>query len=297
MEIRQLKTFLVTAQLLNFNRAAEILNYAQSTVSSQIRGLEQELGVPLFDRLGKRIALTEAGKKMVRYARKITDMETETLAEVSEHLEPAGSISIRIPQSLGTHILPGVLNTFKKQYPRVNLNTDTCSYESLKQELRSGIIDVAFLLLDEINEPDLKSEVLGFVNLIFICANDNPFAGQMDISLKELSQQTLILPKYDCHYKVPFAQNLTEQNIKPLSILEINSIETIKACVKLDVGVTIIPEFAIQKDLSNGKYAQFQLKEGPMETAVLLLRHKNKWQSQYLKTFIAEVRNHFSKHT
>lgn len=295
MEIRQLKTFLVTAQMLNFNKAAERLNYAQSTVSAQIRALEDNLGVPLFDRLGKKIVLTEAGKKMVRYARKITDMEAETLAEVSGQTEPAGSISIRIPQSLGTHILPTVLQRFRTKYPRVNLETDTCSYNLLKQELRSGITDVAFLLLDEINEPDLQSEVLGFTNLVCICANENPLAGRLDVELEEIKSHNLILPRYDCHYKVPFAHNLSEKGVKPVSVLEINSIETIKKCVESGVGITIIPEFSVNEDLKKKRYSQFQLKDGPIETAILLIQHKNKWQSRYLKDFIAEVRLCFAK--
>jgi DNA-binding transcriptional LysR family regulator len=293
MEIRQLKTFLATAELLSFNRAAEVLNYAQSTVSSQIRGLEQELGILLFDRLGKKIVLTESGKMMIRYARKIIAMEAETFAEVSGREEPAGTISVRMPQSLGTHILPRVLGSYQRRYPKVNIETDTCAFSSLKHELRSGITDVAFLLLDEINEPDLKSEVLGFVNLLFICPNDCELAGRMDIGLGDLVDQTLILPKYDCHYKVPFSRTLTESKIQPTAILEINSIETIKACVEQGVGVTIIPEFAVQNELLSGRFAQFQLRDEPIETAVLMIFHKNKWLSHYLKAFIAEIRTCF----
>jgi DNA-binding transcriptional LysR family regulator len=98
MELRQLKTFKTVAQLLNFNRAAEILNYSQSAVSAQIKLLEEELGVKLFERLGKRIALTQAGETLMRYSQKMLDIEKETLTEVSGWKEPHGSISVRIPQ-------------------------------------------------------------------------------------------------------------------------------------------------------------------------------------------------------
>jgi DNA-binding transcriptional LysR family regulator len=80
MELRQLKTFLTVSQLLSFNRAAGSLNYAQSTVSAQIKALEDELAVPLFDRLGKRVVLTEAGDLLARYARKMLDMEAATIS-------------------------------------------------------------------------------------------------------------------------------------------------------------------------------------------------------------------------
>ena len=91
MELRQLKTFQTVARLLNFNRAAEILNYSQSAVSTQIKLLEEELGVSLFDRLGKSVCLTEAGHMLVQYSQKMLDIEKETLAKVSGWEEPQGS--------------------------------------------------------------------------------------------------------------------------------------------------------------------------------------------------------------
>lgn len=125
MESSQLKTFLAVAELLSFNRAAERLNFAQSTVSARIKRLEQEVDVPLFERLGKKVILTEAGRRMVRYAKKILDLETETLYEISGKEESSGSISIRIPQSLGSYMLPRILPEFQKKYPRINLDINT----------------------------------------------------------------------------------------------------------------------------------------------------------------------------
>lgn len=127
MELRQLKTFCTVARLLSFNQAAENLNYAQSTVSTQIRLLEAEFGVPLFDRLGKSVKLTEAGQMLMRYSRRMLDLEAETRANVSGWEEPHGSISIRIPQSIGTHYLPSALSRFRKRFPRVGFDVSTCA--------------------------------------------------------------------------------------------------------------------------------------------------------------------------
>lgn len=161
MELRQLKTFLMVGKLLSFNRAAEILNYAQSTVSVQIRALEEEFGVPLFDRLGKQVVLTEAGQALMRYARKMIDIEDETHAEVSGRAQPQGSLSIRMPQSLSGCYLPAILSKFCAHYPNVGFDINSCAYHSLEHELKSGITDVAFLLAESISARDLKSEVLG----------------------------------------------------------------------------------------------------------------------------------------
>ena len=122
MELRQLKTFQMVGKLLSFNRAADALNYAQSTVSVQIRGLEEEFGVPLFDRLGKQVVLTEAGQTLMRYAQKMLDMEEETHSELAGRTQSQGSLCVRIPQSLGTYFLPSILQRFHARYPNVGFD-------------------------------------------------------------------------------------------------------------------------------------------------------------------------------
>ena len=102
MEIRQLKTFRTVAQLLSFNRAAEHLHYAQSSISAQIQALEEELGVKLFDRLGRGILLTEAGVGLLNYAEKILDLADETRSEVAglEELEKALHLHIHLENNI-----------------------------------------------------------------------------------------------------------------------------------------------------------------------------------------------------
>lgn len=290
MESRQLKTFLVVAELLSFNQAAEALNLAQSTVSARIKGLEEELGVALFTRLGKKVALTDAGRMMVRHAKKMTEFEAETLAEVAGWNEPASSITIRIPQSLGTYLLPHVLKRFQKDYPRVSLDISTCTFSRLKQELRSGLTDVAFLLYDAINLSDLKSELLGFTNLVCLCSARSDLKNRDCVALKELEGETLLLPKNDCRYATAFSRLIGEQNITPATTLEINSIETIKACVEQDVGIALLPEFAVKEELAQGKFATFQLEHGPIEVAILMILHKDKWLSKPMESFIGHVK-------
>lgn len=289
MESRQLRTFLIVAELLSFNRAAERLNFAQSTISARIKALEQEVGLPLFDRLGKKVALTEAGRMMVRYAGKMVDLEAETLYEISGKKGDAGTISIRMPQSLGTHMLPRILPEFQEKHPRVNLDINTCTFSRLKKELRSGITDLAFLLYDEVNQADLDTRVLGFVNLLFICAKDSALRGREGVSLHDLENETLFLPKHDCRYKTKFNRTLLGLDIKAGSVMEVNSIETIKACVQAGAGIALLPEFAVEQGISQGRFTDFAIEDGIMETAVLMVMHKDKWLSPSLKSFISLV--------
>jgi DNA-binding transcriptional LysR family regulator len=285
MEIRQLKTFQTVAQLLSFNRAAQVLNYAQSTVSVQIKLLEQELGVSLFERLGKRIVLTPEGQKLIRYARKMVDMEQETLTEMSRKEEPHGSISVRIPQTLSTYRLPDILQQFKARYPKVGFNVSTCASYTLEQELKAGIIDVAFLLADAINAQDLQSEVLAIEPLILIADPAHPLAAKPKVTTKDLEGESILLPKHDCGYKMQFETMLSERQIKS-TITELNSIEAVKQCVIRGIGITIIPQIAVATEIAQNQLTPLAWTDDTIESAVLMIHHKDKWISPVLKTFM-----------
>ena len=161
MEIRQLKTFQTVARFLSFNRAADELHYAQSSISAQIQALEEELGVQLFDRLGRRILLTEAGVRLLQYAEKILDLADEAPSGVVDSRELRGSLTIKVPETIGVHRMPPVISRFRSRYPKVRLRFVSCSHEGLQKDLRKGITDLAFLLTESIQAADLEAEMLG----------------------------------------------------------------------------------------------------------------------------------------
>jgi DNA-binding transcriptional LysR family regulator len=293
MELRQLKTFQMVAQFLSFNRAAEILNYAQSTVSTQIRLLEEEFGVPLFNRLGKRICLTEAGQMLVRYSQKMLDIEKETLAKVSGWEEPHGSISIRIPQSIGTYLLPSVLSKFQSSFPKIGFDIGTCAYDVLVYELKTGITDVAFLLAESIPYAELEAELLGIEPLVVISSPDHPLTKQSTMDLRDLIGQSILLPKHDCSYKMVFEQILKEEKVDPVVFLELNSIEAIKQCVLKGIGVAMIPMMAIKQEITQKRLTILPWPQEKLETGILMIWHKGKWLSPALQSFMDTVRAEF----
>lgn len=290
MELRQLKTFQTVARLLSFNRAAEILNYSQSAVSAQIKLLEEELGVPLFDRLGRRIRLTEAGHMLVQYSQKMLDIEKETVTKIAGWEEPYGSISIRIPQSIGTYLLPSVLSEFQVGFPKVGFDISTCAYDALIDELRTGITDVAFLLADSIPFAELKTELLRIEPLVIVASPDHFLAKQSVVHTRDLTDQSILLPKHDCSYKMVFEQILTEEKVDAATFIELNSIEAIKQCVIKGIGVTLIPMMAVAQEIDQQKLTILPWSEEPLETAILMIWHKDKWLSPTLQAFMDTVK-------
>ena len=122
MEFRQMRTFATVARLLSFNRAADELNYSQSTVSSQIMALEQEFGVPLFERLGRRIRLTEPGQRLVPYATRVLEIVEEAKSDVTGQSLRKGALSIRVPESFAVHRLSPIIGKYRERHPGVRLH-------------------------------------------------------------------------------------------------------------------------------------------------------------------------------
>ncbi|MCX5873350.1 MAG: LysR family transcriptional regulator [Deltaproteobacteria bacterium] len=290
MEIRHLKTFLTVAKLLSFNKAAEHLNYAQSSISAQIQALEAELGVQLFDRLGRSILLTEAGERLIQYAQRIADLAEETRAEIGGDRDPEGSLTIRIPESLGIHRLPPVINEFSNRFRKVRLNFTTCAHDGLQKDLRKGVIDLAFLLTDSFHAADLETELLGFESIVLVASPSHRLAKEKLVRTRDLKEDTLLLSTVDCSYRRLFERILEEEGV-PLEATRIfHSVETLKRCVMEGAGITVLPEVSVSEEIKKRKLIRLPWEEGQLEVAVLMIWSNERWLSPTLKAFIEVTR-------
>ena len=286
MEIRQLKTFKTVATLLSFTKAAENLNYAQSSISAQIQMLEEELDVKLFDRMGRRILLTDAGDRLLQYAVKILDLEEETRNEVSDTKQPQGSLTIRIPETFGVHRLPPVIKQFRNRFPKVRLNFITCAHEELQKDLRKGLTDLAFILAESIQAGDLITEALNVEPLVLVAHPDHPLCSEPVVHTSDLAGETILLSRVDCSYRRSFQWTLNQEKVHPGSLMEFNSVAVIKQCVMEGVGITILPKIAVAHDIAEGRLAALAWEEGELEVATLMIWYKEKWLSPALSSFM-----------
>lgn len=197
MEFRQLRTFRAVADNSSFSKAAGELFMAQSSVSAQIRALEEELNLKLFDRIGRRVLISDAGRKLYEYARRIEDMTAEIRSELTSDKNFRGSLTIRIPETLASVYMPEVVERFYKDHPLVKLNLINCSDVQLREELNSGRIDLAFLMTDSIHFKEVNVRMLKTENLILISGPAHPLAKKKKVLQNDLKGQTLLLPKTD----------------------------------------------------------------------------------------------------
>jgi DNA-binding transcriptional LysR family regulator len=291
MDLQRLHTFRTVATLMNFNRAASILNYSQSAVSAQIKTLENEIGALLFKRTGKSIQLTAAGIKMQGYADKLLATEQEALTEIAGRSTTSGLLTIRMPQSVATHYLPRILCDFCAQFPGVRLDVTSCAQHALEHELRIGIVDLAFLFTDGIAAKELASELLGVAPLSVVVHPGHALAGGERAGFRDLEGQVLLLPKNDCGYRMMFEETLTLQGVRPATTIEMNSIEAIKQTLIAGIGVGLLPEIATRRETADGRLARVAWSED-LETGILMIRHGGKKCAPALEAFMEAARKH-----
>lgn len=285
MEFRQLKTFVTTASLLSFTKAANNLGYAQSTITSQIQALEEELGTMLFERLGKQIKLTRDGENLYAYADQILKLSDEAKDLISSSLIPKGSLTIGTAESLCIHRLPAVFNKFRSHFPKVELNLhfDTSDYRTL---LRKNTIDIVFFLDVPCNENDLVTHVLFEEPMAVIAAPSHPLAKKHQVVPHDISGQSLILTSPGCSYRRLFESILTQAGVKPSSVMGVSSNEVIKKFVCDGWGIGFLPHIVVRQELMTNQLIALPWAGPSFAIKAQLIYHKHKWLSPALREFI-----------
>ena len=252
MTITQLETFIKIAEMNSFSLAANDLGYAQSTVTMQIKQLEEELGCVLFERLGKTIALTSAGERLVDYAEKLLQLEREIHLEVPESDEPVGMLKIGVSESLCYNRFPQILMEFKKQYPRVDIALSFIWHDTFPELLKKGELDLVYTLNPQIEDSSLtllykQREFLGFY-----VSPDHELAKKKGIKERNLDKVPMLLTSHNCSFRNMFLSAMKRHDLSPNIALETSSKEVLKAFAANGLGVALMPEMVAEAELKNG---------------------------------------------
>ncbi|MEO3946413.1 LysR family transcriptional regulator [Gorillibacterium sp. CAU 1737] len=287
MELRHLQTFLVVAEEDGFTRAAARMGYAQSSITAQIQSLEAELGVPLFDRLGKRIVLTEAGRRLLPHAKDMVRMHGAIRETVVLEEEPAGCLTIGAPESLAAFRLPAVIREYKRRFPQVKLILKPGKCTELKEMARTGETDLSILLQPKLVDPDLIIENLVEERMALIACPEHPLVKASVVTPEELRNEVLLYTETGCTYREEFEQELRVCGVSPEVDLEFFSIEAIKNCVMLGLGLSLVPLVSVQRELAEGKLCCLQWDDRSQRMTTQVVYHRKKWATPALKEWLA----------
>ncbi|MBO4637147.1 MAG: LysR family transcriptional regulator [Clostridiales bacterium] len=289
MNITQLETFLKIAEKKNFTSAAGELGYAQSTVTTQIKLLEEELGTPLFDRLGKTIVLTSSGERLLPYAARLLQLEREIHLEVKGDDEPAGVLKVGVSESLCYKRLPPLLMEYQKRYPKVELRLRFITHDNISDLLKKGGIDLVYMLNPLIEDPDLTMLCKRRETLGFYCSPDHILAGKKKIKEKDLEGIPMLLTGHDCTFRHMLLSDLMKNGITPEISLETSSKEILKQFAANGLGVAFIPDMAVQDELERGSLVRLDWAGAEFPVFSQVLIHKDKNISAAIRGFVSPV--------
>lgn len=290
MEIRQLNTFSEVARVGSFTQAAEILNYAQSSVTTQIQLLENELGAKLFERIGKSITLTSDGILLLSYAQRILKLSEEAKCAVGSQNIPKGTLSVGAPESLCVMRLPGIFKEFHERCPGVELIVKLESSIEFRRMLKENIIDVAVWIACTKQEEDFIVDVQFPEPMVLLVSPSHPFTKKEIVTPQDINDQSLILTEKGCTYRAAFENILSEAGIKPRSILETGSIQAIKQLTADGLGISLLPLIAARDDIDNGRLICLNWAGPDFGLTTQVVYHKDKWLSPALRIFLDLVK-------
>ncbi len=289
IKFRQLQYFLAAAETLRFTTAAEQLFVTQPTLSHQIAQLESTVGTPLFDRIGKNMRLTEAGRLFKVYAaRALNELEAgqTALAELDGLVR--GTLTIGVIQSFSRRLLPPVLGEFLGRYPNIRLRVEEMTASVIEHRLAEGALDLGIAFAPAVTE-DTELEPILEERLLLVVGRDHPLARRRMVRLAELDRRPMALLGTEFSTRRLVDRYFAEAGVQPEVICETNSIEVMLGAVMQSRLATIIPE----KALSGDKGANFRVlplgSPTPVRTSALLWpRHR--FRTLAARTFAGMVR-------
>ena len=282
MDIKNLNTFVQVAELLSFTQAADKLGYSQSTVSFQIRQLETELGVSLFDRINHTIALTDKGREMLQYAHDIIKLTEDMSKVASGEQQIGGLVRIAIAESLCNWLLTERFARLRADYPGITLKIIAADTEEMFRLLGRNEADVVFTLDNHIYHRDyvlVDEEQLG-VN--FVAAADSPLSGRKLLA-KDVVNEPFLLTERGMSYRRLMEEQLAKQNLEVSPILESGSTDLLCRLAEQGMGVAYLPDYVTEKAVEEGKLCRLDVQDVHIEIWKQMFYHRDKWVSPQMK--------------
>ncbi len=287
MENKNVATFVKIVEFNNFTKAADSLGYSQAAVTAQIKSLEKELGVPLFDRVGKRIFLTQAGKTFLPYA--IDLLKAEEAAKnsvgVSEELE--GELVICSASSYASEVLPQILLRYMHLHPKVRITVKVSDYlEDNMHKLAQGELDF-LLCMDERNAfPDFASFAEKPEPVIFVTHPSNPLLKKKRKPLQDVVTSNFIVSDREIGYSRLLEKQLQKKGIELSPIMEMGSTNAIINVLLGGYGTSFLPEYTVRKHIKDGTLARIDVKDIDVDMYSFFLCSRDRWINPVMQAFI-----------
>ena len=275
LTLRQLKVFETVARHLNYTRAAEELHLTQPAVSMQVKQLEESLGVALFEQLGKRIHLTEAGTEVLGYARSITQ-QLDELEGILNGMKGLGGGRLRISvATTANYFIPSLLGSFSRRYPDVTVSLDVTNRETLLRQLAENTVDLV-VMGQPPAEADVEAEAFMNNPLVVVAPPDHPLAKKRRIPLARLQEETFLVRESGSGTRIAMERFFSERKMKLKTGMEVGSNEAIKQSVQAGLGLGLLSRATIEQELALQRLVVLDVAEFPIMRHWFVVHRANK---------------------
>lgn len=287
MDLQDLDAFVAVAETGSFSGAAERLHLTQPAVSKRIAALEQRLAQRLFDRVARRIALTDAGATLLPYARSVLQgLEDGRRALSLLGGTVAGRLSIGISHHIGLHHLPPVLKRYTQEYPAVDLDIHFMDSEIACQEVLAGRLEVGVVTLPSTPLPQLEMQTVWPDPLVVVAAPEHPLAAKKRPSLRDLADHAAVLPDAATYTHRIVLQALREHGLEPRVRLATNYLETLKMLVAIGMGWSVLPQSMVDASLR-----RVPIRDLALQRDLGAVWHRNRTLSAAARALLGALRN------
>ena len=290
MEIRNLYAFLQVASTQSFTRAGQVLGYSQSNISMQIQQLEREVGVPLFDRIGRRVTLTQYGQELLPYAQRIvsTAVEMENLTRSERTLE--GMLRVGMVESLFEMLFQPAVVRYHQRFPRVRVELTVDGTATLQEQLRQGQLDAACLIDGPLPQGQWNLWQVRQAAIVVVANPRHRLAGWAQVPLEELTGEEFILMESSAPYSAGFQQAMAAKGLPVEPFLQLQSAEMALRLVQEGPFLSVLPDYAVRRAMEEGLVRVLPIPDLQLVQQVQMVLWRTKVVTPQIQGFLEELR-------
>ena len=286
MDLKNLTAFIHVAELGSFTKAGAALGCSQSTISFQIRQLEEELEFPLFERINRTVVLTDKGREVLAYAQQVQKMTTELKQSIHSGSVRPVLIRVAMSDSLCNSLLEENFQRFLQAHPGIHLKIVAAGTEEMFRLLDHNEVDAILTLETHIYNREYVIVREEKVAHHFVAATASPLAALGQVSPQELVKQPFILTEKGMSYRRLLDEQLAQRSLEILPVLEIGNPHLICDLVQQGVGISFLPDFVTEKAVKAGKLRYLDVPEIQVNIWKQLLHHRDKWISPQISSVL-----------
>lgn len=284
MTLRHLRIFTAVCETGSMTAASERLFIAQPSISLAISEMEEYYGVKLFDRISRKLYLTDSGRRALQYARHIIDLMDE-MEQGMKNADTVGRLRVGTSITIGTYLLPGYIKCLKDRFPTLHVEAVIGNSGKIEQQILENKIDMG-IIEGAVHSSFIVSESFEGDEMVFICPPDHPFSGRCLESLELLKDQEFIVRENGSASREILNGILAANELALHPLWESTSNQAIVQGVKEGMGISMLPLFLVKEGLEKGGLSRFQVKDVAVSRRFSVIYHKNKFLSESARTLV-----------